>query len=152
VDGLRRRASLTTLAIGICFRLTTIFRSDILGVALQAISESPHIPVLFLRTVIQAVSTYKSLVPFVSNNVLPKLIQKKIWTNPQLWDGFVRCVKLLAPASFGACLQLGKEQLRDLVTRQPGLRGGLKAFLETKPGTKAVVDEVSVGVERWDGC
>ncbi|GFZ47057.1 hypothetical protein JCM24511_04798 [Saitozyma sp. JCM 24511] len=134
----------TIEAIGICFSMTTVFRSDVLATVMSRIADLPSLPVVFLRTIIQAVTTYKSLVPFVANNVLPKLVAKKIWTTPQLWDGFVRLAKLIAPASFGVLLQLPKEWLRDVVDRQPALKAGLKGFLASKPQAKSALVEVGV--------
>lgn len=92
-----------------------------------------------LRQVIQAVSTYRSLVPFVSSTLLTRLITKKIWTVAPLWEGFIRCAKLIAPASFGALLQLPKEQLRELVDKQPSLKAGLREYVMKKAGNKARV-------------
>ncbi|KAI6112643.1 Symplekin tight junction protein C terminal-domain-containing protein [Pisolithus sp. B1] len=126
-------------AIGICFSMTDVFRSEILAVVMQQIVDEPVLPVLFLRTVIQAVTTYKSLVPFVSTTLLSRLITKKIWQNPHLWEGFIRCAKVIAPASFGALLQLPKEQLRELVDKQPSLKSGLRDYVTKKAGNKARV-------------
>ena len=39
------------------------------------------------------------------------------------------CAKKIAPASFGALLQLPKEQLRDLVDKQPQLKVLLRDFV-----------------------
>ncbi|KDQ61760.1 hypothetical protein JAAARDRAFT_204204 [Jaapia argillacea MUCL 33604] len=124
-------------AIGICFSMTDVFRSEILAVVMQQIVDQPILPTLFLRTVIQAVTTYKSLVGFVSTTLLSRLITKKIWTNGPLWEGFIRCAKIIAPASFGALLQLPKDQLRDLVERQPSLKSGLREYVMKKAGNKA---------------
>ena len=74
--------------------MTDIYRSEILAVVIQQIMDEPVLPVLFLRTVIQAVTTYKSLVPLVATTLLSRLITKKIWTNAPLWEGFVRCAKV----------------------------------------------------------
>ncbi|KAF5383732.1 hypothetical protein D9615_003524 [Tricholomella constricta] len=126
-------------AIGICFSMTDVFRSEILAVVMQQIMDEPVLPVLFLRTVIQAVTTYKSLVGFVSTTLLSRLITKKIWTNPPLWEGFIRCAKVIAPASFGALLQLPKDQLRELVDKQPSLKSGLRDYVTRKAPTKARV-------------
>lgn len=137
--------------------MTDVFRSEILAVVMQQIVDEPVLPVLFLRTVcvyyrrsddqltqiydqvIQAVTTYKSLVPFVSTTLLSRLITKKIWQNPHLWEGFIRCAKVIAPASFGALLQLPKEQLRELVDKQPSLKSGLRDYVTKKAGNKARV-------------
>ncbi|ETW78990.1 hypothetical protein HETIRDRAFT_460016 [Heterobasidion irregulare TC 32-1] len=126
-------------AIGICFSMTDVFRSEILAVVMQQIVDEPVLPTLFLRTVIQAVTTYKSLVGFVSTTLLSRLITKKIWMNPPLWEGFIRCAKVIAPASFGALLQLPKEQLRELVDKQPSLKAGLREYVMKKAGNKARV-------------
>jgi symplekin len=84
--------------------------------------------------VIQAVSTYRSLVGFVANTILPRLIAKKVWLNDKYWSGFSILSKVIAPASFGALLQLPKDQIKDLVNKQPGLKPGLRAFMASKPG------------------
>ncbi|WRT69315.1 uncharacterized protein IL334_006299 [Kwoniella shivajii] len=134
----------TIEAIGICFSMTTVFRSDVLANSMSRIADSANLPVVFLRTIIQVVTTYKSLIPFVANHILPKLISttKKIWETPPIWDGFIRLAKLIAPASFGALLQLPKEQLKEVVKKQPALKGGLKTFLMNKPGSKAALAEI----------
>ncbi|KAK7686399.1 hypothetical protein QCA50_010623 [Cerrena zonata] len=123
-------------AIGICFSMTDIFRSEILGVVMNQLVDNPNLPTLFMRTVIQSVNTYRTLVGFVSTTLLSRLITKKVWTKPQLWEGFIRCAKNIAPASFGALLQLPKDQLRDLVDRQPGLKSGLREFVLKKSNNK----------------
>lgn len=77
------------------------------------------------------------MVGFVSTTLLSRLITKKIWTNPHLWEGFIRCAKVIAPASFGALLQLPKDQLRELVEKQPGLKSGLRDYVLKKAGNRA---------------
>lgn len=130
-------------AIGICFSMTTVFRSDVLANAMQRIVDLPSpLPVCFVRTVIQAMRTYKSLVPFIANNVLPKLVAKRIWEMPQLWDGFVHLVRLLGQASFGTLLQMPLEQIREVVERQPALKGPLKAFVANKPQARNQLSSV----------
>lgn len=84
-------------------------------------------------------TTYRTLVGFVSSTLLTRLITKKIWTVPPLWEGFIRCAKLIAPASFGALLQLPKDQLRDIIDKQPSLKSGLREYLMKKSGNKSRV-------------
>ncbi len=38
-------------AIGICFSMTDIFRSEILAVVMNQLVDEPNLPTLFLRTV-----------------------------------------------------------------------------------------------------
>lgn len=74
----------------------------------------------------------------MSTTLLSRLITKKIWTNPALWQGFIHCAKAIAPASFGALLQLPKEQLREIVDKQPGLKSGLRDHvMKRAAGNKA---------------
>lgn len=75
----------------------------------------------------------------MSTTLLSRLITKKIWQNPHLWEGFIRCAKVIAPASFGALLQLPKEQLRELVDKQPSLKSGLREYVTKRAGNKARV-------------
>jgi symplekin len=124
--------------------MTTVFRSDVLATSLARITDLPTLPVVFLRTTIQAVTTYKSLVPFIANNILPKLVSKRIWEQPPLWDGFIKLARLIAPASYGSLLQLPKDSLRDVLEKQPSLKTGLGSFLAAK-GQKNALAEVSPG-------
>ncbi|SJX64804.1 related to Symplekin [Sporisorium reilianum f. sp. reilianum] len=124
----------TVAAIQICFSMTDVYRSEVLAAVLNQISEDANLPMLFMRTVIMAVSTYKSLSGYVARNLLSRLITKKIWQNAPLWDGFILCAKQTAPSSFGALIQLPKDQLREVVSRQPDLRTGLVEYLTGKAG------------------
>jgi len=60
---------------------------------------------------------------------------KKIWTMPKLWDGFIHCAKLIAPHSFGALLQLPREQLKDVIARVPALISPLRDYVVKKAGS-----------------
>jgi len=44
---------------------------------------------------------------------------------------------VIAPASFGALLQLPKDQLRELVDKQPSLKSGLRDYVTKKAPNKA---------------
>ncbi|UZJ52231.1 hypothetical protein CBS101457_001551 [Exobasidium rhododendri] len=128
----------TAEAIRICFGMTDIFNRDVLGAVLNLLLEEPVLPVLFMRTAIMAVRTYKKLSSYISTIFLSRLITKKVWQQPLLWDGFVLCAKQTAPASFGALIQLPKEQLRDVISRQPDLKIGLREYLIKKAGGHVV--------------
>ena len=73
-------------------------------------------------------TTYKTLQPFVSTTLLQKLIAKQVWTTAPLWEGFIRCAKTIQPHSFGALLLLPKEQLRDVIMKQPSLKEPLREY------------------------
>ncbi|KZP01587.1 hypothetical protein CALVIDRAFT_532363 [Calocera viscosa TUFC12733] len=124
----------TIEAIQLCFSMTEIYRSDVLAAVIQQLVDEPTLPTLFMRTVIMTVQRYKSLTGFVSTTILSRLIPKKVWEQPPLWDGFLRCAKMIAPSSYAVLLQLPKAQLRDVVTRDADLRSGLKEFMVKKGG------------------
>ncbi|CDZ97637.1 mRNA cleavage and polyadenylation factor II complex, subunit PTA1 [Phaffia rhodozyma] len=123
-------------AIDICFSMTDVYRSEVLAVVMQQIVDEPELPTLFLPTIIKSVRTYKSLTGFVSTSLLSRLITKKIWTSPQPWEGFFRCARVLGMASYGALLQLPREQLKEIVSRPDGkaLKAGLRDFVLKKAG------------------
>ncbi|SCZ93130.1 BZ3500_MvSof-1268-A1-R1_Chr6-2g08480 [Microbotryum saponariae] len=123
-------------AISICFSMTDAFRPEILSSFMQYTLDSfSTIPTLFLRTVIQAVSTYKSaLSPFISSTLLVKLINKQVWQSPPVWEGFIRLAKVVQPGSFKALLLLPREQLEDVVRRQAGLKEGLREVVQSGMG------------------
>lgn len=142
-------------AIDICFSMTDLFPSEVFAVVMQRIIDSTTLPLLFMRTVslrtprvrldsllktmaifqvLRAVTTYRSLVGYVSTTLLSRLITKKVWTNPQLWVGFMRCAKTIAPASFSALMQLPREQLKEILERQPEMKPGLWQYVLAKNG------------------
>jgi symplekin len=88
---------------------------------------------------IKSVQTYKSLVPFVSTSLLSRLITKKVWLSPQLWEGFIRCARVMGMASYGALLQLPREQLKEIVNRPDGklIKTGLRDFVLKRAGGNA---------------
>ncbi|ORY92427.1 Symplekin tight junction protein C terminal-domain-containing protein [Leucosporidium creatinivorum] len=125
----------TIEAIAICFSMSDAFRPEVLAAFMQQLVDEPVLPVLFMRTVIQAVTTYKTLQPFVSATLLPRLISKKVWETGPLWEGFIRCAKVISPHSFAALLLLPQEQLKDVVEKQPTLKGPLREYVKQKTGS-----------------
>lgn len=65
---------------------------------------------------------------------MTRLIQKKIWTLGKLWDGFVLCGKIIAPASYPSLLLLPSAQLAEVAEKQPALRVGLREYVLKKGG------------------
>lgn len=142
-----------SIAIDICFGLTDLFPSEVLAAAIQQLVDDATLPPLFMRTVtllrcllsvrgsspvapqvIQAVKTYKTLIPYVAGGLMTRLIQKKIWTLGGLWDGFVLCGKIIAPASYGSLLLLPLQQLAEVAEKHPTLRTGLREYVQKKGG------------------
>jgi symplekin len=118
-------------AIQMCFSLKTIYKQDVWGVVLQQLIDEPKLPILFMRTIMQAVQTYKGLTGFVVS-LLPRLINKKIWKLPQLWQGFIRCAKITSPASSSVLIQLPASQFQQVLKKYPDLKPIIKDYIENQ--------------------
>jgi symplekin len=106
--------------------MTDTFKTDVLAAFMQQVMDQPVQPVLYLRTVIQIVTMYKPLQPYVSTTLLNRLITKKVWTNPAQWEGFMRLAKATEPTCYDALLQMPKEPLQQLLAKQPSLHEPLR--------------------------
>ncbi|RIA86530.1 Symplekin tight junction protein C terminal-domain-containing protein [Glomus cerebriforme] len=107
-------------AIHVCFKLTNIFTSQILGAVLQHLSVQPELPPPFMRTVTLSVRTYKNLSGFV-NELLLRYINQ-IWQNEMLRKGFILycteyCLKI-QPNDFKFLLRLPKTQILEVLEQK----------------------------------
>ncbi|KAK4731115.1 hypothetical protein R3W88_024103 [Solanum pinnatisectum] len=115
-----------TDACNACFEQREIFTQQVLAKVLNQLVEQTPLPLLFMRTVLQAIGAFPSLVDFIME-ILSRLVSKQIWKNPKLWVGFVKCALLTRPQSFGVLLQLPPAQLENALGRTPALRAPLVA-------------------------
>lgn len=113
-----------TDACNACFEQRHIFTQQVLAKVLNQLVEQIPLPMLFMRTVLQAIGAFPSLVEFIME-VLSRLVSKQIWKYPKLWVGFMKCVHLTQPQSFGVLLQLPSAQLENALNRTPALRAPL---------------------------
>ncbi len=107
-------------ATTMCFQDRKVFTQEVLSIVLQQLMEQTTIPLLFMRSVIQAVSLYPRMIGFVMN-ILQRLIVKQVWKEPRVWDGFIRCCERTVPQSYAVVLQLPPPQLKlflDAVPKQ----------------------------------
>ena len=140
-------------AIDLCFTLKQIYTTKVLTIALQQLLDQPGIPLLLMRTIIQVLKHYPTLIEFVINS-LQKLILKQVWKHTLIWDGFIKCCKETIPKSYAVMLQLPPNQLDDFLNRSPNLREPLlehvQAFTEAQrrhisANTMAVLYNVQAG-------
>lgn len=115
-----------TDACNICFEQRQIFTQQVLAKVLNQLVEQTPLPLLFMRTVLQAIGAFPSLVDFIME-ILSRLVQKQIWKYPKLWVGFIKCALLTKPESFGVLLQLPPAHLENALHRMPALRDPLIA-------------------------
>ncbi|KAK4274216.1 hypothetical protein QN277_017476 [Acacia crassicarpa] len=110
-----------------CFEQRTVFTQQVLGKALNQMVDQTPLPLLFMRTVIQAVDAFPVLVDFVME-ILSKLVSKQVWRMPKLWVGFLKCVYQTQPRSFHVLLQLPPPQLESALNKHANLRGPLASY------------------------
>ncbi|KAL6012750.1 hypothetical protein ACLOJK_003239 [Asimina triloba] len=122
-----------------CFEQRTVFTQQVLVKALNQLVERTPLPLLFMRTVIQAIDAFPALardtqVDFVME-ILTKLVSKQIWKMPKLWVGFLKCASQTKPHSFRVLLKLPPAQLESALNKYPNLRGPLAAHAN-QPGIR----------------
>ncbi|ONK62505.1 uncharacterized protein A4U43_C07F4630 [Asparagus officinalis] len=108
-------------ACSACFEQRHVFTQQVLAKVLNQLVEQIPLPLLFMRTVIQALSVYPALVEFVME-ILSRLVNKQIWRYPKLWVGFLRCAIQTTPQSFSVLLQLPATQLENALSKNPTLK------------------------------
>ncbi|KAF7830074.1 Symplekin isoform A [Senna tora] len=116
-----------TDACSACFEQRTVFTQQVLAKALNQMVDQTPLPLLFMRTVIQAIDAFPALVDFVME-ILSKLVTKQIWRMPKLWFGFLKCVYQTQPRSFHVLLQLPPPQLEGALNKYSNLRGPLASY------------------------
>ncbi|KAJ4850650.1 hypothetical protein Tsubulata_037952 [Turnera subulata] len=116
-----------TDACSACFEQRTVFTQQVLARALNQMVDQTPLPLLFMRTVIQAIDAFPSLVDFVME-ILSKLVSRQVWKMPKLWVGFMKCVSQTRPHSFHVLLQLPPPQLESALNKHANLRGPLATF------------------------
>lgn len=115
-----------TDACSTCFEQRAVFTQQVLAKVLNQLVEQTPLPLLFMRTVIQAIGAFPALVDFVME-ILSRLVNKQIWRLPKLWVGFLKCAYQTMPHSFHVLLQLPAAQLENAFNKNPALRVPLVA-------------------------
>ncbi|CAM0907456.1 unnamed protein product [Alopecurus aequalis] len=111
-------------ACAACFEQRTIFTQQVLAKALNQLVEQIPLPLLFMRTVMQAIGAFPPLVDFVME-IMARLVSKQIWKYPKLWVGFLKCAILTKPQSYSVLLQLPAPQLENALNKNPVLKAPL---------------------------
>ncbi|KAL5559889.1 hypothetical protein UlMin_036100 [Ulmus minor] len=127
-----------------CFEQRTVFTQQVLAKALNQMVDQTPLPLLFMRTVIQSIDAFPSLVDFVME-ILSKLVSRQVWKMPKLWVGFLKCVSQTQPHSFHVLLQLPPPQLESALNKHANLRGPLAAFAN-QPSVKSSLPRSTLAV------
>ncbi|OEL35514.1 Symplekin [Dichanthelium oligosanthes] len=114
-----------------CFEQRTVFTQQVLEKSLNLLVDRIPIPLLFMRTVIQALDAFPALVDFVME-ILSRLVNKQIWKMPKLWVGFLKLAFQTQPRSFDVLLKLPPPQLEYTLNKYPNLRTPLSSFVNQR--------------------
>ncbi|KAJ7958867.1 Symplekin [Quillaja saponaria] len=127
-----------------CFEQRTVFTQQVLAKALNQMADQTPLPLLFMRTVIQAIDAFPKLVDFVMK-ILSKLVARQVWRMPKLWVGFLKCVSQTQPHSFHVLLQLPPPQLESALNKHAKLRAPLAAYAN-QPSIKSSLPRSTLAV------
>uniref|UniRef100_A0A0R0K631 Symplekin n=1 Tax=Glycine max TaxID=3847 RepID=A0A0R0K631_SOYBN len=133
-----------TDACSACFEQRTVFTQQVLAKALNQMVDQTPLPLLFMRTVIQAIDAFPAMVDFVME-ILSKLVSRQVWRMPKLWVGFLKCVYQTQPRSFHVLLQLPPQQLESALNRHANLRGPLASYA-SQPTVKSSLSRSTLAV------
>lgn len=111
-----------SVAISACFELKSIFKQESVAKAVQQLLEKTVIPDLFMRTVHLARIFHPELETYLTETVMMKLIDKQVWRNAILWEGYLRYCSEIKERSVKSLLSLPVAQLEDALSRQQVLR------------------------------
>ncbi|VYS65520.1 unnamed protein product [Arabidopsis thaliana] len=115
-----------TDACNTCFAQRQTFTQQVLAGVLNQLVQQIPLPMLFMRTVLQAIGAFPALSDFILE-ILSRLVSKQIWKYPKLWVGFLKCTQTTQPQSYKVLLQLPPLQLGNALTKIPALRAPLTA-------------------------
>ncbi|XP_013750039.2 symplekin isoform X2 [Brassica napus] len=115
-----------TDACNTCFAQRQTFTQQVLASVLNQLVQQIPLPMLFMRTVLQAIGAFPALSDFILE-ILSRLVSKQIWKYPKLWVGFLKCAQSTQPQSYKVLLQLPPTQLGNALTKISSLRAPLAA-------------------------
>ncbi|KAL0875065.1 hypothetical protein Bca101_024770 [Brassica carinata] len=115
-----------TDACNTCFAQRQTFTQQVLAGVLNQLVQQIPLPMLFMRTVLQAIGAFPALSDFILE-ILSRLVSKQIWKYPKLWVGFLKCAQSTQPQSYKVLLQLPPTQLGNALTKISSLRAPLAA-------------------------
>jgi symplekin len=132
IDPSTEQVGLTKIkdAIQVCLDMKTVFKQEVLAGVIQRLVDHTPPPLLLMRTLIQTATQYPDLINFL-NHTVTRLILKKIWTSPQLWEGFIKYCQLVKHHAAGIILQLPKSQALEVFMKAPSLRKELELYFAT---------------------
>ncbi|CAG0914978.1 unnamed protein product [Notodromas monacha] len=127
-------------ATALCFEMKAVYTMEVMGEVIKKLVDLDEIPTLLMRTVIQAFSLYPKLSGHVLN-ALQHLIQKEVWKNPRVWEGFIKCCQRCGAPSCVVLMQLQAEQLKSVFKQAPDLKDYMSRHVDSFTENNAFVPE-----------
>lgn len=123
-------------AILSCFEYKTVFKQEVIAQAVQQLIELTDIPDMFMRTVMLARVWHPDLEDYLTETVMKRLIEKRVWTKPVVWNGFLRyCLEIKEKSAVKLLLSLPAMQLEDAL-RTEGLSAIFRELTKSKNASK----------------
>lgn len=119
-------------AVGVCIAESNVFTKDVMASCLKLLAQAEPLPILSMRTTIEALVFWPALAPFIIEMLL-HLVGRGIWNSPPLWLGFIKCCMRaeVLPHSLRVLLALPKEQLTEVLAKEASLREPLTSYAAT---------------------
>ncbi|XP_077293057.1 symplekin scaffold protein [Arctopsyche grandis] len=147
IDTTKTELKFIIKATSMCFSEKQIYTCEVLGEVLHELVDQPQLPVLLMRTVLQAMSSHPTRLSSLVVSILHRLINKQIWEEKVVWVGFLKCCQRLNPQSLSVVTMLPPEPLRLLLTACPdistSLRQALPSMTNILPHVNIVLSECS---------
>ncbi|KAM3570527.1 hypothetical protein VYU27_007406 [Nannochloropsis oceanica] len=120
-----------------CLNMKTLFPQTAMTLALVKMVEDKDrpVPYAYMRSVILAIRAYPTLKSIVADNIVPKLVEREIWTSqPRVWEGLIILPKYIGTREVtdkmsGALLAVPASLLQDLLKKNPDFRATLAAHV-----------------------
>lgn len=125
-------------AIRACFESKAVFKQPVIAQAIQQLIEMPIIPDLLMRSVHFARIFHPDLEKYITGTVMKRLIEKSIWTNSLVWEGFLKYCADIKEKSVKLLLSLPVAQLEDALGSHMSLTAILKDLVSNPKNLKKI--------------
>eukprot|EP00210_Caulerpa_lentillifera_P002878 g2748.t1 len=131
-------------------RLASVFDKEVLAGTLNKLIHMGTLPMLFMRTVLLAVSREKELGSFVLQTVLsPTVVTSKIKTEESQWRGYLLLLQRLIPTAFLHLLSLPTRLMNSALIELPrNFTEQFAGFLSSEESAVRVSKEAVSAIEQ----
>ncbi|KAI0566808.1 symplekin [Gracilaria domingensis] len=110
-----------SVAIRACFESRSVFQRTVVAQSIQQILEMTAVPNLFMRTVHLARIFHPDLEKYINDTVMKRLIEKHVWSNALVWEGFLSYCTSIKNKCVPLLLSLPVSKLQDALEKEKSL-------------------------------